>query len=264
MAKIVGYNRTHIVSGEYGNKKTTSCSGVPGSGTVSSAYIYVNLYLCLAVDENGNLYATPADGSVKQKNMTDAYGNNWDCFFVARASNFSLTFSPGKNLWDRMDEIGFFKRADWMDDYVGVEGGFGESAFGSITKPTDTSNLNGFVKLPFTIDDIPKKITEIDGVKTTVGTVYLCIPVCYNGTPDSDITLQSVSFTVSMEELLPYYPGAIKKSGKWMSANRTGGSLKIRKSNSWRDVKNYSDGSSVQGFIKKSGAWTTAAKIGEQ
>lgn len=263
MAKIVGYNRTHIVSGTYGNKRDPSCSGVPGEGGLPSAYVYVNLYLCLAVDENGLLYAAPADGAVKQSGMVDAYANNWDCFFVAKGSEFSLTFKSGTNLFDRMGEIGYFKRADWMTGYTGEDGN-GNSDFGSITKPTDTSKLNGLVKLPFNINQIKTTVTEIDGVKKTVGTVHLCVPVCYDSAPDTSITLKSVPFTVSMEELLPYYPGAIRKSGKWMSANRSGGSLKIRKSGSWRDVKNYEDGSSVQGFIRKSGSWTKAAKIGER
>lgn len=267
MAKIVGYNRTHIVSGTYGNKRDPSCSGVPGAG-LPAAYIYANLYLCLAVDENGFLYVAPADGSVKQKNMSDNEANTWYCYFVARPDDFTLTFNSGTNLWDRMeqikDEIGYFNKTLWMKGQTGFETLLGESSFGSVSKPSDTSDLKGFTKLSFDINDIHKEVTEVDGVKKTVGTVYLCIPICYNGTPDAPITLRSVSFTVSMEELLPYYPGAIRKSGKWMSANRSGGSLKIRKSGSWRDVKNYEDGSSVQGFIRKSGSWTKAAKIGER
>ncbi len=57
-----------------------------------------------------------------------------------------------------------------------------------------------------------------------------------------------------------YYPFAIRKSGTMVSANRTGGSTKIRK-NSWRDVKNTDDGSKIQGYVRQSGKWKKAPKF---
>lgn len=58
-----------------------------------------------------------------------------------------------------------------------------------------------------------------------------------------------------------YYPFAIRKSNAWASANRSGGSTAIWKSSSWRDVKNYENGSSVQGYYWSGGKWARAPKF---
>lgn len=62
---------------------------------------------------------------------------------------------------------------------------------------------------------------------------------------------------------LDYYVGAIRKSGTMRSCNRGGGSSKIRKSGSWRDVKNVETGNGTnQGLYRHNGAWTKLPKIG--
>lgn len=62
-----------------------------------------------------------------------------------------------------------------------------------------------------------------------------------------------------------YYPFAIRKNGSWVSANRTGGSTTIRKSSSWRDVKNHteeSEASDNKGFYRSGGKWVKAPLLG--
>lgn len=62
---------------------------------------------------------------------------------------------------------------------------------------------------------------------------------------------------------LDYYPFAVRKSGQWMSCNREGGSTTIRKSGSWRDVKNVAVGEgNDNAFILSGGAWSVAPEIG--
>ena len=65
-------------------------------------------------------------------------------------------------------------------------------------------------------------------------------------------------------EFLDYFPFAIRKSGTMQSCNRNGGSVKIRKSGSWRDVKNVAvgDSSKNKAFVRKSNQWKVAPKIG--
>lgn len=64
-------------------------------------------------------------------------------------------------------------------------------------------------------------------------------------------------------QYLDYYPFAIRKSGTMQSANRTGGSTRIRKSGSWRDVKNVAAGTgNDKAFVRTGGSWVKAPKIG--
>ena len=65
-------------------------------------------------------------------------------------------------------------------------------------------------------------------------------------------------------EFLDYFPFAIRKSGTMQSCNRNGGSVKIRKSGSWRNVKNVAagDSSKNKAFVRKSNQWKVAPKIG--
>ena len=61
-----------------------------------------------------------------------------------------------------------------------------------------------------------------------------------------------------------YYPFAIRKSKSWVSANRDGGSTTIRKSSSWRDVKNHTEESEAddnKGFYRSGGKWVKAPKL---
>ena len=62
---------------------------------------------------------------------------------------------------------------------------------------------------------------------------------------------------------LDYFPWAIRKSGSWMSCNRSGGSLTIRKSGSWRDVKNIATGTGDnKAFYRQGSNWAVAPEIG--
>lgn len=62
-----------------------------------------------------------------------------------------------------------------------------------------------------------------------------------------------------------YFPWAIRKGGSWASCNRSGGSLTIRKSGAWRDVKNVSVGSGDnKAFYRSGGTWAVAPQIGAE
>lgn len=265
---LIAYNETHIVSGQLGNKRAVSCAGVPAfdviGGLPDNAYIAVDLYLALAVSDSGALYCRPVNGYVRQTGMTDAYGNDWDAFFVARTSQFNMSFTAGGgNLWDQINGQ-YFRRDDWMTGYVGTNG-TGTSDYGTVGKPTSEQDAlsKGFAQLPFNIDDIPKTYREQGGHRITTGHVYLCIPVLYNSTPTDSVSISSVEFTIELDELLRYHPFAIRKGGEWKSANREGGSTKIRKSSAWRDVYNIANDESDQdAFIRQSGSWARAPEIG--
>ena len=58
-----------------------------------------------------------------------------------------------------------------------------------------------------------------------------------------------------------YYPFAIRKSGAFASADRTGGYTGIRENGVWRAVKNNDSGTKVQGYVRQGGKWVKAPKF---
>lgn len=95
------------------------------------------------------------------------------------------------------------------------------------------------------------------------GAVY----ICGTGTYPMNNPVYPTSFKVTVPGFITpavisdYYPFAIRKFNAWASANRSGGSTTIRKSSSWRDVKNYENDSSVQGYYRSGGKWVRAPKF---
>ena len=72
----------------------------------------------------------------------------------------------------------------------------------------------------------------------------------------------------SIQQVIPdFRPWGIRKSGVLKSLNKDSGFLKIRKSNSWKDIQKYSYdkvGKENQGTsrIRKNGKWLGQGKIG--
>ena len=265
MANIIGCNYTQIVSGELGNKDAASCCGVPGQD-LAPAYIYANFGLKLAVDTNHNVYASPSGGYVTQTGMINTGGGedlSWRVYLIAGASAWTQTFDG--DWWQAQASDASFYNAVWLTQ-TGT-GLTGRTDFPSVADPTTDADAlaKGFKKLPWTLDQLEQTTTEEGGVQTITGKCHLLCPVLYAAWPTDPITLSSMSFDVDITNLLSYYPGAIRKSGKWMGCNRNGGGAFIRKSSSWRDVRNIpSESPENDGLIRKSGKWVRAQRIGEE
>lgn len=261
MANIIGCNYTQIVSGEFGNKDAVSCCGIPGQ-ILTSAYVYANFGLKLAVDTDHNVYASPSGGYVSQSKLTNSSGSaGWWVYLMAGAHAWSQTFSS--NWWQaEASEASFYS-----DVFLTATGTnlTGRTDFPSRSDPSTSEEAlsMGFKKLPFKIDDMEQSVSTSGGIQTITGKCHMLCPVLYSSTPTDPITLSSVPFDVDITNFLDYYPGAIRKSNIWMSCNRSGGGAFIRKSNSWRDVKNIpSESPDNKGLIRKSGQWKRSEKIG--
>lgn len=238
---IRGVSTTHIVSGELGNKDARSIAGVPGA-SMAAAYVYVNLYIKLAVTDDDSLYIAPSNGRITQRNMSNVHGfgtNEWRVFLCARSRPFSITFPTGATSLFQYPRQYSWEDDRWFEGYS-TSDFTGLTTYPTVADPTSESDAvrKGYTKLPFKIKDID--VTEDSGTQTWTGTIYLNFPVTYektSGVTDS-MTLSSTPVSVDVTTLLAYYPWAIRKSGSWKSCNRDGGHLRIRKG-SWRDVLNY-------------------------
>lgn len=262
---IMGITTTRITAGQRGNKKASSPSGVPGT-SAPAAYAYVDLDIKLAVDASDNLYIAASNGSIVQDHMinqtSDPAVNPWDVFLIARAQAFSVTIPQGTtDLWSQVS--GYFDRQNWFT------GEYSNDFTGNCTwQPkqdlADESQASalGYSKLSFKLSDVD--ISEQGGVQTKIGTIYVCFPILYHYSSaiTSAVTMASVPVSVNVTTLLPYYPYAIRKSGAFASCDRSGGSVAIRKSASWRDVMNYqSDSESQQAMYRSGQSWVRSPLV---
>ena len=266
---IVGCTTTRIQSGSLGDKRAESVAGVPGT-RLSAAYARVDLDVKLAATDTGALYVVLSNGYVRQLHMSNASGdrnNPWHLFAQVSLSPFSLSIPVGtSSYWQYGRQNNYFGEWTWYGGANSTDF-TGDTTFDPVANPASESDATskGYKLLPFNMSQLSKETHESGGVVTTTAKLNLLLPILYEwsaGTT-SPITINSVEFSVDVSDLVLYYPFAIRKSGTMMSADRTGGFTKIRKSGQWRDVKNSeAGGTQQQGLVRKGGSWTRAPKIG--
>lgn len=268
MPNIIATQRNHITSGVLGDKDTVSCAGVPGTGRLDSAYIYVNTYINTALDDAGYLWFANTSGYVRQTDMRDDYGDvRW--WSACRINNDPFTLTYGGDYPDLITRYGsyLFQREAWKDNLT-VGTFTGNTTYNVTTSPATTSAAEnaGYWESGWTIADC-NPVTS-DGVTTIK--LDIAYPVYYGATAnqathsDTAVTFDSVQFTFDIEELIEYYPFAVYISG-WQSCNRTGGSLTKYSGSSWnnlQNIENNTDESTV--FNYDSGSWNIAPKIGNE
>lgn len=266
---IVGNSTNRVRSGQLGNKGVASIAGVPGTG-LSDAYARVDLDVKLAATDTGALYIALSNGSVTQQHMSNAsdYNNPWNLFAIARTSPFSITIPAGTHdLWPIVQGDAFGSWQWWGGSYsLDFTGNTTFGAVAELASESQASSL-GYALLPFNISQLDKSTSsKPDGTQTTTSVMHLCMPILYQHTNQGvtdPITLGSTPVTLDISQLVDYYPFAIRKSGVMQSANRSGGSTLIRKSGSWRAVRNADvPGYDNKAFVRQGGTWVRAPRIG--
>lgn len=265
---IVGCSTTRIRSGTLGNKDAQSVAGVPGHA-LDASYARVDLDVKLAATDTGALYVALSNGYVRQTNMVNVVSRNnpWHLFAQVSLSPFTLTVPNGTtDLWPYGRRNNHFGEWEWWNGASSTDF-TGDTTFPSVDDPTSESDATGkgYKLLPFNLSQLDKETSESGGVVTTTGKLNLLLPILYQWTDGvtSPITLGSVEFSVDVSNLVLYFPFSIRKSGTMMSADREGGSTRIRKPGQWRDVKNSEAGGTQQhGLVRRGGSWTRAPRIG--
>lgn len=266
---ITGVSTTRITSGARGDKRTTSCAGVPGTG-LPAAYAYVNLDVKLAATDAGALYVALSNGQVVQDHMSNAVDrlNPWHLFAIAKTSAFTFTVPVGATeLWQYAQGDAFGEWPWWSGeenfDFTG------NTSFAAVADPTSESDATskGYALLPFKVSDLDVTTTIEGGVQKTTAPVYLAMPILYqwSSATTSAVTIASVRFSLDVSEIVDYFPFAIRKDGQFVSANRSGGSTTLRVGGSWRDVRN-SEGAGYdnKAFYRTGGSWVRAPRLGAQ
>lgn len=266
---IVGCTTTRIQSGALGDKTVKSVAGVPGTN-LASAYARVDLDVKLAATDTGALYVALSNGYVRQYHMSNVVtsrDNPWHLFAQVSLSPFSLTIPVGTTeYWQYGRRNNYFGEWTWWGGASSADF-TGDTTFGSVADPTSESDAlsKGYKLLPFNMSQLDKETHESGGVVTTTAKLNLLLPILYEWSDGSTspITISSVEFSVDVSDLVLYYPFAIRKSGAMVSADRSGGATRIRKSGQWRDVRNSeAGGTQQQGLVRKGGSWSRAPRIG--
>lgn len=175
---------------------------------------------------------------------------------VGYDNEYYLELTPKPNTWESISAA--LKPGPDGNKIVGKSDldGFGLIDLG----PYDSSRHARTMYVSKKYDDTPQGVDRGVMYVSVMGSYGVSNPVYANPAP----ILFPSSFDPHVFDVA-YYPFAIRKDGSWKSANRTGGSTTIRKSSSWRDVKNHTEESEAgnnKGFYRSGGKWVKAPLLG--
>lgn len=259
---------------ESGNPNAETCFGLPGSGGVRGSMSSCHFEVKVAVYDDETVYVG-INGQVS------------DPVIAASDYDVAMAISPTSFTWSNgypsagatMYKTAVVDASDgtaanaptWasgttaydasLEPFPGAEYGWFKWDMGAAnaldgSKPTEAMGYKYIGKLSqFGADSSGKNGAVYIG---GTGTYAMNDPVY--PTPFKVTVPGFVTPAVTVQK---YYPFAIRKSRSWASANRTGGSTTIRKSSSWRDVKNDQDESATdnKGFYRSGGKWVKAPKL---
>lgn len=226
-------------SQNYGTGVPPTCFGLPGAGGLQASYCTVHLNITCKAMDNGHLYLD-CNGTITQK--------------VVAATSYTYTFGCRNADWawggnPLTPPLGYRTIQDGSVNVVsdGTPGNRGQF--------TITINKTNIDLGP--LSDWGASITGDDGVIWFSGTGTYTV--------NDPIYPDPVSITVpGFIQLFDYFPFAVLKSGVWKSCNRSGGGSYVRKSGSWRDLKNSNGDSESDAHYRSGSTWIKTPKIGEE
>lgn len=256
---------------ELQSSDAVTCFGLPGSNGVMASMSSCHFEVKVAVYDNEKVYIG-INGQVSDPVIA---ADDYDVVMVISPTAF--TYGPGG-----VPSAGKIYKKATVDASNGSAGNAptwanGMTAYDASFKPYTGADY-GWFKWDMGAADAPEgsEPTEDIGYKF-IGTLSQfgadsegkngAVYICGTGIYPMNNPVYPMSFKVTVPGFITpavisdYYPFAIRKSNAWASANRSGGSTTIRKSSSWRDVKNYENGSSVQGYYRSGGKWARAPKF---
>lgn len=269
MAKLVGFKRVRIDQAGYdeaNSNKAVTCFALPGTAGIKPSMSSVHMDVLVAVYDDYSVYVG-FNGEISDP----VIAANYESVMIVSSSSFYFAWQNSKVVAVGNNTKGEFRAT------VDAHNGSGSNApnwaagrpawsasgtpgwyrwFFSCGDPGQSSPGNGYIYVG-RMQEFGANAQGHDGVLYIGGTgdYAMANPIYPSPLP---ITIPGFM------EFLDYFPFAIRKSGTMQSCNREGGSVKIRKSGSWRDVKNVAvgDSSKNKAFVRKSDQWKVAPKIG--
>ena len=240
----IGTRISTVSNGVLGDTNAASSYGLPGS-QLSAAYCHCDFGVKITVEDDLSTYCSIYGGMVEQY---DIRGTSFPSYLWCLPYEWNGTITEENKL-------------SWT-------GGQGMFHYFEMTKATEA---NAYISHSFPTDGSRGayigKLDNFQWESETSGTGYVWIggSAIYDDNAITDpiwVAPQRIAIP-GLRELLEYYPWARRIGGGWNSCNRSGGSLKIRKSGSWQDRKNResSDLSKSTVFVRKSNSWNRCPKL---
>lgn len=270
MAKLVGFRNVRIDQkgwDEAGNNGTVTCFALPGTKNIRPSMSSVHMNVLVAVYDDYSVYV-----GFRGEISDPVVANMYQSVMIVSSSDFHFEWQGSKVVAVGNNTRGE-KRAN-VDARNGLGSNAPEWANGRPAWSGSGAKAGWFRWIFNCADpgqDAPDgnyiyagKMQEFGAnAQGRDGVLYI------GGTGDYEmlnpVYADPLPITIpGFMEFLDYYPFAIRKGGTMQSANREGGSSKIRKGGSWRDVKNVAvgDSSKNKAFVRKSNQWAVAPKIG--
>lgn len=252
--------QARFTSGELGGKRVPSCIGVGATGGQSPAYFYATGALTLERRADGSVWIRCDTLTAEQQHMsnvassTGGWGND-DWYLqglYCNRSDFDVTVSAA----------GISTAGIALTDPAKMEHeGYGTGNASDHTVTLSGTNSRGFQQIASSINELEH---SSDGSTLWL---YFAGGITFGQTVDTPVSIDAVRIEFSEQEipkLFDYVPCAVKSGASWLSCNRSGGRLQLKRNGSWNDLKNsYGDGASSV-FIRKDGSWVKSAKTGAE
>lgn len=225
-----------------GTGQTQTCFGLPGALGANAIYCDVNATATVRIFDDSSVQVAMS-GTISR---TGVLSNNYAVAMFICPHDWDFTYTTGG--------------LTYPSDCIQI-------ADAVITVPVEYNDGRNRGTFTWNVDSGFHHIGQLTdfGASDTGDDGYLwCSGTGTYGGLNDPIYPDPVRITVpGFMAYLDYYPGSIRKSGRFMSCNRPGGKASIRKSGSWRDVKNVEVGSGTNhGFYMHNSQWTKLPKIG--
>ncbi len=258
MATIRLVANIHVGSGDYSNADEPSCCYIPGSTGFASAYFGVDMYVGVAVTDEGELYVSVNGGSVGHtgRQLTKATPP-WTVYWGCSRSAFTI------------ESVGELPQGGWMMGDMSVSPDPGSNcnanydfspASPSVEAGYDSSMLSGSWHHFANVKDL-----ETD--HKTYFMFHVAFPVKNTLGEENFKEMSSVPIRVDddwVPQIFEYFPWGRLIDGEWWSHNRNGGKLS-RYNSKWADVKNIQgDSSKSKGFRHDGTQWNMSPKTGKE
>lgn len=216
MAVVDIVSKVHV----YNN---TGMTGVAGSSGFAAADFVTDIYVWVAVMDDGTTYLAPAGGQVYRRNGDLSYAvPDWDLSLYGCDKSFTATGDESSVWFSR----GNVKRFYFGENIIRLSGGQG------------SANANGTIatmaQAQVGSDSVPSGYTQVAPiseweVNTSGDVLYYYIigwvDTNYRGGTQQQVSMSSAQLRITAAdnpELFEYFPWQRHVSGEWWSLNRQG------------------------------------------
>lgn len=271
MASVIAYSKQLVSSGVYDdsatNYKTPGIFGSPGSGSQSHGYYRCDIYLHMALMDDGTLWMAPGGGTVSSAEKVGDNRDNWTPCLYASPNNFEVYVPQSSTAFTVVLDPS-------TNSTLIFDGCVSSNKSGGSTGPVsytiaDAGSVSvGASSLPSAYKKVTPKITNSGDTKKAE--IYVCGVVKYVSPPNNDSArMPSVLLTITGQEIIDklfdYYPWGRHNNTEYISCNAAGHSLKrYTSATTTTDVKNTYGTGTNKGQRYNGSSWVKSPITGKE